>query len=114
MDRKEGVDNDCVARAILLDLTKAIDYIPHYLIIAKMAANGLNSNAFKLIFPTVKKQHPTFLKFHKLILENLPSLPFSVTPLKIDHFTLNPIPHRMLPRTPISLAILLLYFQNYY
>ena len=57
---------------------------------------------------------PTFLKIHKLVLENLSSPPFSVTPLKIDHFTLNPIPHRMLLRTPLSLAILLLYFQYYY
>ena len=56
MDRKEGVDNHCVARAILLDLSKAIDYIPHYLTIAKMAAYGINFTDLKLIFPPVKKE----------------------------------------------------------
>ena len=56
MDRKEGVDNHCVARAILLDLSKAIDYIPHYLTVAKMTAYGFNFNDLKLIFPLVKKE----------------------------------------------------------
>ena len=35
---------------------------------------------------------PPLPQIHKLVLENLSSPPFSVTPLKIDHFTLNPIP----------------------
>ena len=47
--------NGCLARAIILDPSKAIDCINNYLILAKMAAYGVNFNDFKLIFPPVKK-----------------------------------------------------------
>ena len=46
---KTAVDNGGVFAALLTDLSKALDYIPHDLIIARLAAYGLDTNALKLI-----------------------------------------------------------------
>ena len=46
---REELGNKCVVRAVLMDLSKAFDCIPHDLIIAKMASYGLNFNDLKLI-----------------------------------------------------------------
>ena len=47
---REGEDDDCVVGAILMDLSKAFNCISHGLIIANVAANGLNFDNLKLIF----------------------------------------------------------------
>ena len=46
---KTAIDNGGVFAALLTDLSKAIDCIPHDLIIAKLAAYGFDTNALKLI-----------------------------------------------------------------
>ena len=46
---KTAVDNGGVFAALLTDLSKAFDCIPHDLIIAKLAAYGFDTNALKLI-----------------------------------------------------------------
>ena len=46
--RKTAVDNGGVFAALLTDLSKAFDCIPHDLIIAKIAAYGFNTNALRL------------------------------------------------------------------
>ena len=46
---KTAVDNGGVFAALLTDLSKALDCIPHDLIIARLAAYGLDNNALKLI-----------------------------------------------------------------
>ena len=46
---KTAVDQEGVFAALLTDLSKAFDCIPHGLIIAKLAAYGFNTNALKLI-----------------------------------------------------------------
>ena len=39
----------CVFAALLADLLKTFDYIPHDLIIAKLAAHGFDTNSLKLL-----------------------------------------------------------------
>ena len=46
---KTAVDNGGVFAALLTDLSKAFDCIPHDLIIAKLAAYGFDTNAIRLI-----------------------------------------------------------------
>ena len=46
---KTAIDNGGVFAALLTDLSKAFDCIPHDLIIAKLAAYGFDTNALKLI-----------------------------------------------------------------
>ena len=46
---KTAVDNGGVFAALLTDLSKVFDRIPHNLIIAKLATYGFDTNALKLI-----------------------------------------------------------------
>ena len=46
---KTAVDNGGVFAALLTDLSKAFDCIPHDLIIAKLAAYGFDTNALRLV-----------------------------------------------------------------
>ena len=46
---RNGLDNDCAVGAVLMNLSKTFDCIPHNLIIAEIAAYGLNFNYLKLI-----------------------------------------------------------------
>ena len=49
-DWKEKLDNNCFVRAVLTDLSKAFDCIPHDLLIAKLAAYGLDEKSLLLIY----------------------------------------------------------------
>ena len=49
MKNGRAVDNGGVFAALLTDLSKAFDCIPHDLIIAKLAAYGFDTNALRLI-----------------------------------------------------------------
>ena len=53
---REGLDNNCIVSAILMDLSKAFDCISHDLIIAKLAAYGLDHTASELIFSYLKNR----------------------------------------------------------
>ena len=50
------LDNDYFVGAILMDLSKAFDSIPHNLLIAKLHAYGLDENALVLIYSYMKKR----------------------------------------------------------
>ena len=47
---KENLDNDLFVGAILMDLSKAFDCIPHDLLIAKLAAYGFEKHSLELIY----------------------------------------------------------------
>ena len=53
---RERLDNNYIVDAILMDLPKAFDCISHDLIIAKLAAYGLDDTALKLIFSCLKNR----------------------------------------------------------
>ena len=42
---KENLDNNFIVGAVLTDLSKTFDCIPHDLLIAKLSAYGLNSDS---------------------------------------------------------------------
>ena len=51
-----NLDNDYFVGAILMDLSKAFDSIPHDLLIPKLHAYGLDENALVLIYSYLKKR----------------------------------------------------------
>ena len=55
-DWKTSLDNDYLVGAVLMDLSKAFDSIPHDLLIAKLHAYGFNENALVLIYSYLKGQ----------------------------------------------------------
>ena len=55
-DWKTKPDNNFIAGAVLMDLSKAFDCIPHDLLIAKLNAYGIDENAFALIFSYLKRR----------------------------------------------------------
>ena len=50
------LDNDYIVGAILMDLSKAFDCIPHDLLIAKLHAYGLDENALVFIYSYMKRR----------------------------------------------------------
>ena len=53
---KKELDNKEYVSAILMDLSKAFDCIPHELLIAKMDANGFSENALTFFFYYLKRR----------------------------------------------------------
>ena len=53
---KVKLDNDNVVVAILMDLSKALDCIPHDSLIAKLRAYGFDENALVLIYSYLKRR----------------------------------------------------------
>ena len=51
---KENLDNNFIVGAVLTDLSKAFDCIPHDLLIAKLSAYGLNSDSLCCIYSYLK------------------------------------------------------------
>ena len=50
---RENLDN-FILRAVLTDLSKAFDCIPHHLLIVKLSAYGLSSNSLRYICSYLK------------------------------------------------------------
>ena len=50
------LDRNRIIGAVLLDLSKAIDYIPHELLVAKLNAYGFDRQALKLIYSYLKER----------------------------------------------------------
>ena len=74
---RKCLDDNKVVGAILMDLSKAFDCLPHDLLLAKLEAYGLESNALKLIMPYLsgRKQcvkNGGYLSQLKLILSGVP------------------------------------------
>ena len=89
---RERLDNNYIVGAILMDLSKAFDCIPHNLISAELATYGLDYTALKLIFSCLKNRKQCVRKNKTYInLENIISdLPQGsiVGPLLFD-FSIN-------------------------
>ena len=51
---KENLDDNFIVGAVLTDLSKAFDSIPHDLLIAKLSAYGLNSDSLCYIYSYLK------------------------------------------------------------
>ena len=70
---RERLDNNYIVDAILMDLSKAFDCISHNLIIAKLAAYGLDDTALKLIFSYLENRkqcvriYNTYSNFENII-----------------------------------------------
>ena len=74
---KLHLDNNKIVRAILMDLSKAFDCLPHELIIAKLAAYGLEKRALRMIFSYLKNRKQSvkvkgIQSLLKLILSGIP------------------------------------------
>ena len=55
---RSRLDNDYIVGAILMDLSKAFNCIPHDLLIVKLAAYGFDENSLVLIYSYMKRgQH---------------------------------------------------------
>ena len=55
-DWRSKLDNDYLVGAILMDLSKAFDCIPHDLLIAKLHAYGLDEDALVLVYSYLKRR----------------------------------------------------------
>ena len=55
-DWKTKLDNNYIVGAVLMDLSKAFDCIPHDLLIAKLNAYGFDENALILIYSYLKRR----------------------------------------------------------
>ena len=55
-DWETKLDNNYIVCAVLMDLSKAFDYIPHDLLIAKLNAYGFDENALILIYSYLKRR----------------------------------------------------------
>ena len=53
---RQNLDNDNVAGAVLMDLSKAFDCIPHDLLIAKLSAYGFHEDALVYIHSYLKRR----------------------------------------------------------
>ena len=51
---KKSIGNDKLVGAVLMDLSKAFDCIPHDILIAKLSAHGFDRNSLKLIYSYLK------------------------------------------------------------
>ena len=55
-DGRQNLDNDNVPGIVLMDLSKALDCIPHDLIIAKLSAYGFHEEALIYIYSYLKRR----------------------------------------------------------
>ena len=74
---KLHLDNNKIVGAILMDLSKAFDCLPHEIIIAKLAAYGLGKGALQVIFSYLKNRKQSvkvkgIQSLLKLILSGVP------------------------------------------
>ena len=74
---RKSLDNNKVAGTVLMDLSKAFDCLPHNLLIAKLAAYGLDRNALKLIASYLKDRKQAvnikgYIRVFKLIISGVP------------------------------------------
>ena len=53
---RSKLDNDYRVGAVLMDLSKAFDCIPHDLLIAKLSAYGFDENSLALIYSYLKRR----------------------------------------------------------
>ena len=54
---KKSQDNSGIARTILMELSKANDYLPNGLLIKKLAANGFNISSLCLVYNCLTNRH---------------------------------------------------------
>ena len=55
-DLRNKLDNNNVAVAVLTDLSKAFDCIPHDLLVAKLDAHGFNKDTVACIYSCLKNK----------------------------------------------------------
>jgi hypothetical protein len=58
-DRREALDQNYYAAAVLMDLSKAFDCLPHDILLDKLSFYGVSSHSFSLLksYLTNRKQH---------------------------------------------------------
>ena len=76
-DWKTKLDNNYIVGAVLMDLSKAFDCIPHDLLIAKLNAYGIDEDALVLIYSYLKRREQSVrinntYSFFQTILSGVP------------------------------------------
>ena len=69
-DWKASLDNKRLVGTVLVDLSKAFDCIPHDLLIAKLHAYGLTTEAFAVLYSYLKRRQQRVKMMQKVFLKS--------------------------------------------
>ena len=75
-DWKSALDKNCYVAAILMDLSKAFNYLPHNILLSKLARYGLSSPSVKLSNKLSFRGWSVIGKFFRKVFQSLHTFTF--------------------------------------